>query len=266
MTRICSLLCLVSVVVACAGCGDDRRLADTSVPDADVGVSDSAVSDSRAPDGAVDSGRAVQCGGNECSIVTGDGCPIAQGCYFLSRGPNTEPMAICQPTGFGTDGTPCMAQQDCQSGWDCVPGLRVCRKLCCFGDDSACPSGQRCATRYVWMDAAGTTLQTDGAYCSGSTTCDPLAQTGCGTEACYTDTPGDGSVICAMAGPGTEGEACVALNDCAAGLYCVGSGAGTQCHRYCAVSTGMPCGAGQTCTPLGFPAPLEDLGMCTPPT
>jgi len=259
------LLVFISLVVVGAGCGDDRPPGDASVADADTGLTDGGGTDSGGTDAAMDTGTSMQCGGNECNIVTGDGCPVGQGCYFLSTGPNTEPMAICQPTGFGTDGVPCMNQQDCQSGWDCVPGLRVCLKLCCFGDDSACPSGQRCSTRYVWMDAAGTTIETDGAYCSGSVDCDPLAQTGCGTEACYTDTPGDGSLLCAMPGVSAEGEACTALNDCAAGLYCVGSGAGLQCHRYCAVSTGMPCGAGQTCTTLSLPAPLDDLGMCAPP-
>ncbi len=262
-----TLLALASIALA-VGCGDDRSTpTDGSLPDgttSDSATGDSSVPDSGTPDGRVDSG--MQCGGNECDIITGDGCPIGQGCYFLSMGPGTEPMAICQPTGFGTDGDTCAGSAECQAGYTCAPGLGLCRKLCCFGDDSACPSGQRCSTQFVWMNASGETIETDGAFCSPDADCDPLAQTGCGTEACYTDITEDGTLLCAMAGTGAEGEACTALNDCAAGLYCRGSAGSTVCHRYCSVSAGTPCGVGQTCTGLGLPAPLDDLGICTPPS
>jgi len=155
-------------------------------------------------------------------------------------------------------GSPCGAGGTCASGLDCATAAEngsvpVCRRPCS-----------------VDVDCAGEGL---GSYCYAmhcTTSCDPIANTGCGGEVCgtYTGNPSEGMVDytdCHTAGAlGLDQGPCMEELDCAAGTTCM---FGT-CRRTCDRGAPPPagCEAGFACFPLGATVndPTHQYGACCP--
>lgn len=104
--------------------------------------------------------------------------------------------------------------------------------------------------------------------------CDPVAQTGCSSGACYSDATGTGTTTnytyeCAAPGAGTDGASCVANTDCAAGYWCAKGGL-NKCTHYCTTDAqctapGSPKCVGNTDTPWGYCACITNPGIGTCP-
>jgi hypothetical protein len=210
--------------------------------------------------GGVDmGGGGGMCPAGECNLLT-NGCPAGEGCYFLSMGMGMPPMPLCDMSGIGTLGATCSTYRDCASGFTCQGG--TCQKYCCeLGSSMGCPAGAMCSI--VLTDGAG--MPTGAALCRTAANCDIFGSTCPSGEACYL-AGGDGTTDCAMAGMGTTGATCEFTNDCAAGFSCLGSMGGRSCRKLCdTVDMNPGCAAGETCTSLGIPAPLTNVGACTAP-
>lgn len=97
--------------------------------------------------------------------------------------------------------------------------------------------------------------------------CDVAKQTGCKPkEACtpFADYPSDpcepetyGS-LCIPAGTGTQGTACTGQLSCAAGYICVITGAGTNCAKYCDLTSPSGCTDGLVCDSVD----VSGVGVC----
>jgi hypothetical protein len=89
--------------------------------------------------------------------------------------------------------------------------------------------------------------------------CSLLDQTGCGVGlACY---PIGKSEVCAGEGTGIEGQGCMFVNSCVAGLTCVNYGMGDVCAPFCDNIDNDPACA-QTCT--NVPDWDINVGYCHP--
>lgn len=203
-------------------------------------------------------GGGGMCPAGECSLLT-NGCPAGEGCYFLSMGMGMAPMALCDMSGIGTLGATCASYRDCASGYACQAG--TCQKYCCeLGSSAGCPAGAMCS---IALTDPTTMMPTGAGLCRTAANCE-IFGTGCPAgNACYLS-GNDGTTDCAMAGTGTTGAACMYTNDCAAGYSCLGgAGGASTCRKLCdTVDMDPGCGAGETCSSLGIPAPLTNVGAC----
>ncbi|NOZ00670.1 MAG: hypothetical protein GXP54_02115 [Deltaproteobacteria bacterium] len=92
--------------------------------------------------------------------------------------------------------------------------------------------------------------------------CDPLFQDCVIDEGCYLK--GGGKVGCETAGTAKEGEACVFVNSCEAGLVCVNLDSGSVCAVLCSVSDDQNAKACKTICKqtYGTLADTDGLGFC----
>jgi hypothetical protein len=258
MLRSTSLLFLA---VLAAACGDDSRpgtdsgtvMIDGARPDAPVGDSGPRPDGPRT-DGPVGPGM---CGGAVCDLLTGGGCMTGQACQLVVSMPGGMPSGMCVPSGTAGDGMPCMGATDCQEGFACVipdgGTMGTCQHYCCpmaAGADTACPTGQSCATTFA---------STDVGFCSFPDDCDPLMQTGCGAgDACYLGAGGTYRCATPAADAGGTGHPCTYVNDCLARHACIMD----MCVELCTIPGGTECDMPATCNGVtGF----ETVGVCIAP-
>ena len=107
---------------------------------------------------------------------------------------------------------------------------------------------------------------TGAALCNAASNCAIFGTDCAAGEGCYT-IGGDGTTDCAMAGTLTAGMECMFTNDCAVGFTCLGfTGMPSTCHKNCDTADMDPgCTGTDTCVSRALPAPLTNLGVCTPP-
>jgi hypothetical protein len=169
------------------------------------------------------------------------------------------PSGMCVAAGTIGDGMPCSMATDCQEGFACVveSGMTMgtCQHYCCpmaAGADSACPTGQSCATMFA---------DTDVGFCSFPDDCDPIMQTGCASgQGCYLG--GGGTFRCATPLPdaGMTGHPCEVTNDCVPGYGCFGSPG--MCAELCTPGAGTECDAPAMCNGItGY----TTVGVCMAP-
>jgi hypothetical protein len=257
---------LVAAANAMIACGDDDR---RGAPDAAMDRPDAASpTDSGAPaDGSrPDTSTPSLCPPGICDLLR-NGCGPGQGCYFLSPvgDPVPPPIPLCQPTGTGTNDSPCANYTDCAPGLYCerdpTDTTGRCKHYCCGGSDASCPDGEVCAVTIVGPDGSDT-----GVGACARLGCSLLDQDCPGADGCYLQP--DGSLICADSEAGiAEGGGCSLSNDCSPGLLCVDPTAtGTlACRRVCDATAAGPveagCQATQSCTALGV-ASQPNAGVC----
>lgn len=181
-----------------------------------------------------------------CDPVCQIGCPCGQRCLVQASG-----LACATAGGQKVQGQVCQpGTEECGPGLACVQetcgaNLGRCRRMC--RDATVCQGGAAC-TRAVLL--ANQMPSGQHACDLGDEPCDPYAATGCPDPAlhCYVTGPNQTSCDCpSPAGPpASEGEACSAYNDCAAGLACIQAGGSSRCMRLCQSITDCV-----TCTPFG---------------
>lgn len=202
------------------------------------------------PDGA------SLCPQGACNYQTNAGCDATQTCAPTSGGAGVVPA--CIPAGAGATGAACAKLDECAPGHLCAGG--ACRKLCCGGDWTGCPSGESCIQGLSVSDGNGGSIKTGAMLCLPVNTCDALdPYTGCAPgDACQIADP-TGATACFEEGSGGQGAPC----PCKGGFLCV-EGA---CRRLCKAVEGggePSCQEGEGIC-VHFQRDPQGVGECTPP-
>jgi hypothetical protein len=233
-------LMLSGVVLALGGCSSsgDSDTGSAGGPDAGspgwVDRSDGGTA--APPDGP------SLCPAGVCNYQTNEGCGAAETCTPFPDGDNISPA--CLPAGSGKSGDACAEPKDCAPGYFCVtsttPG--TCRKLCCGGDWTGCPSdSEHCIARIGYQ----TPGDTGAMACYPVGTCDPLDPGSCGDDGhtCQI-VDATGASACLAEASGEEGQPC----PCRGGFLC--DSELEICRKLCRADDsglGPSCSAGQTC-------------------
>lgn len=201
-------------------------------------------------------GELPPCDEDPCRVMTPQcGCPVDQKCSLINY------MRTCRAAGPGLHGETCTGDGDCAAGTFClnIGGHRVCRDYCETNSDCLAPGGQ-CVIEL------GLNPGTEK-WCSDN--CDPVSNSGCtvggskcellqqtSTTTWYTQ--------CVAAGPGTQGAACSAIDDCAVGFGCLTVNAVSSCHQYCDVNAPVCPGSAPTCAQFETPVLIgaKEYGGC----
>ncbi len=173
----------------------------------------------------------------------------------------------CASAGSTAAGAACTSWNECVAGHFCAgvtpssPG--VCRKLCCGGDWSACPSGESCYQQlFLVRPGGGDPVYAGADLCAPVNDCDVFDPAACdaGTSCQIVDPTGN--VACVTSGTGDVGDACSASARCKAGFSCIGG----TCRRLCKAVEGggdpaCPAAEGICVHFVGDP---PGVGECTP--
>lgn len=217
------------------------------------------------------------CQTGECNYQKQD-CAAGTNCIPTDTPPTTGAWPPkCMPAGAKALGESCSAWNDCALGAFCVgiggaadggvvPG--TCRKLCCGGDWSACPSDQSCIRQvYLVRPGGGDPVYAKADVCAPVNDCDVFDLKACAEQpgrSCQIVDP-IGNVACVPSGNGGPGDACDTKSPCKSGFACVAD----ECRRLCKAVAGggePSCPAAEgTCVhynrdPLGV-GECTDLGL-----
>lgn len=260
------LVCLAGAL--CFGCGDDDGRPDGGLVDTGPMVDTGPRPDTGPlpdtgpiPDsGMRDTGGGGMCPPGACNLITNEGCPAGQGCYFVATMAGMAATPMCLPAGTVAEGNPCPNAEDCQEGHICIledgegnPG--TCREVCCGGNASTCANPG--ATCLGVRDVENLGL------CEVPSGCNLIDQEGCaaGQECAVIAADGSTSCVPNQGGTAMQGDSCDDV-PCAPGFLCLGpSGGPSFCRRACNPMDAM-CPADTNCANItGFPA---TLGGCVP--
>ncbi len=251
------------------GCGDDDAAVDAAVDAApDTATPDTGTEDADTPDtntedtgpadtgtedsgGGDDSGTAGMCPAGACDLLENGCTEDGAACYLTADGPT------CAAAGAVAEGEACTNANDCLEGHICIsegagqPSL--CRRTCCEGDNSSCPTPSHLCFGIRDAEGAG--------FCRAPDGCDIVAQTGCEGDLACLIASADGSTRCGVnEGTGVQGETCGGDSEvsCADGFICVGT-----CQRACTIGDEEGCEGDLVCGGItDFP---ETLGSCRMP-
>lgn len=243
------------LLLGAAACGGG----DEGAPPADLEPIDT-------PDVILDGGGEIPeppdgpalCPTGRCNYQTGDGCDESAPACLPTLDANDEVVPACSPAGKGESGAACASFDACVPGYLCVEG--TCKKLCCGGDWTACPSpDERCIEHVDVLTPGGETIDTGAMVCAPVNACDALAPSSCEQEGetCQIVDP-TGATACAPEGTGVSGEPC----PCKGGFFCVAG----ECRRLCKAVEG---GGDPKCAPgegvcIHFNRDPPGVGECTP--
>ena len=202
----------------------------------------------------------------ECDLYL-QNCPNGGTCDIGEGDPSNqtyEPVAMCfAQDGLKGIGDSCTEPAECEAKLTCVGNK--CSPFCCPENPDSCGGGT-CSVDVHLFDSEGNDSGFLFKGCSFAPTCDLFTPGSCEApgESCYLT--GKGQTGCSQTGDLDDGAACVYLNDCLAGMACIGS-AEAFCHFLCqegseAQPPGMGgCPAGQTCN-TALTSGFEGLGFC----
>jgi hypothetical protein len=147
----------------------------------------------------------------------------------------------------------------CAAGLVCQEESEGPQKIC----QVPCTKASQCTA----LGSACLAPASGGTQKACTTSCNPLAATGCPTgTACHVFGNGSTGIgtYCDGAGPGTQSVSCTQNNECAAGYVCVtdpfGSG---DCEFMCDYDAANPiCPPGYTCTDLFRQLGSTEYGTC----
>lgn len=235
-----------------------------------AGCTDSSTTAQPEWDGGTDGGRPVIDGGGTvpdppdganacpqgaCNYQSGAPCTGGDACLPAVVGSSVAPT--CQGAGDTPLGAACTAFAACEPGALCVAGR--CRKLCCGGDWSACPTGESCY-RALEVRVANVPQASGAEVCYPVDDCDPFGANTCPAgQACGVVDP-VGHVGCISVGTGEQGDPCSADEPCSARHVCAGGECRKLCHAV--VGDGSPCTAYEACVFTAQDPP--GLGQCVP--
>ena len=244
-----------------AGCGNNRvdQTVDAgSEPLRDAGPS--VILDGGGPVPPPPDGAAA-CPLGACNYQTQQGCSATEACRPVLDTSAVAPR--CEPAGNGESRASCATSSNCTRGYFCAD--KLCRKLCCGGDWSACPEGESCVRSIrMALPDGGESLDTGADLCFPVGDCDVLDPASCADEAgraCQIVDP-VGHVACAPEGNAGQGEPCASHDPCVRGFFCVGG----ACRRLCRA---VPGGGEPSCPAsegicVHFNRDPAGVGECTP--
>jgi hypothetical protein len=165
------------------------------------------------------------CPAGACNYQTSASCPPDMPSCVPALTPQGTAAPVCQPAGAGLSGASCSVGTHCAAGYLCAAG--ACRKLCCGGDWTGCPSAsEHCVQTLALQNTSGDPISTGAMLCYPVNTCDALAPSSCdapGTTCQIVDPTG--ATACFPEGTGASGEPC----PCKGGFLCVKG----ECRRLC---------------------------------
>ena len=189
-----------------------------------------------------------------CDVVAQTGCGPGEKCAVILDDSGTQRIA-CAPDGTVPVGGRCgsfAGVDDCVSGTACVDGS--CRQACDPAQPGSCPTPQTCtAVGAAGVGSCVTLTSTADSPDTAASTCDAVAQTGCGPgEKCAVvlDDSGGQRIACAPNGTVPLSGRCgsfAGVDDCVAGMACVGG----VCRQACDPAEPGSCPSPQTCTVAG---------------
>lgn len=182
------------------------------------------------------------CPQGACNYQTNAGCAATQTCVPIPDGQGSAAPG-CITAGQGTSGAACTSFGECAPGFLCA--AKQCRKLCCGGDWTGCPSeSEHCIHPITGKVDGGPDIVTGAMLCLPVNYCNALdPYSGCpGGTACQIVDP-TGATACFEEGTGGSGEPC----PCKGGFLCVDG----ECRRLCKAVEGG-----------GEPSCLEGEGIC----
>jgi hypothetical protein len=223
--------------------GSDAPLDANQTDDSQVGDGPSA--EASATDALVqnDGGDAAVC----VPVNTGECDPVCQNCGVGQKctlTPDNVAVASCLTNQTVAPGGACQynpwyytSYDNCSAHSVCLggPGGYLCRVFCRADSDCAIVNGT-CSPN----PSPGTTFKVCTA---GSTTCDPVANTGCGSDGCFLT--GGSGIACLSQGSGVDGTPCPNNDECHGGYTCTSWSGSWVCRPVCRLGTG--CGGGHTC-------------------
>jgi hypothetical protein len=208
-----------------------------------------------------------------CDPFTNSGCASGEKCTALQQ--SSGKLALgCDSKGSKGEGQDCsqtvtggsQTSDDCNSGLACFSttgAQATCHRICpTSGSANACPTGELCSLAVDGLDSL--------AFCQPVTPCQPLEQSGCGSEeGCYfLASGGYTGPLCLKKGSKKPGIACALANECEPGSNCLMLGSSGTCSSFCSTTdgdtpscTGSATG-GTICDPLGGSSSEPNLGIC----
>ena len=201
------------------------------------------------------------CATGPCNYQSQQGCAAQQSCLPALQSGSVVPQ--CQAAGARARGESCTGWTDCAQGLFCAEG--TCRKMCCGGDWTGCPSGESCIRQLLVRDPATSALLPAGVdLCFPVNNCDVLDPQACAeasNRSCQIVDP-VGNVACAPSGDVAIGQPCGKDRVCRAGASCVGD----TCRRLCAAVPGLtapPCPAAEGAC-VRYVRDPPGVGECSP--
>lgn len=198
-----------------------------------------------------------------CNYQTGAGCADPEpACTPILDGQGAV-VPGCIPAGTGKSGDACTQATDCAPGYLCAN--KACRKLCCGGDWTGCPTpNEHCIQNVKLKDQNNNVLETGAMVCLPADNCDPLAPDTCADPSTTCQIiDGTGASTCFPEGTGETGDPC----PCKGGFICTTDDetGKDQCRRLCkAVAEGgepsCPPGEG-VCVHFAYDPP--GVGECS---
>lgn len=251
------LLALLGIAAG-AGC-DGAETTDTEPKDA--GADGPVIILDGGGDAAVPPNGASLCPPGACNYQTNEGCTGAQSCLPDPDGMGKATPA-CSAAGQGLSGAACTSNAECAAGFLCTSPMNgSCRKLCCGGDWTGCPSDkEHCIQNVALKDQTGV-FATGAMLCLPVNTCNALEPGSCGAagQACQIVDP-TGATACFAEGSGDTGQPC----PCKGGFLCVKD----ACRRLCKAVEGggePSCQDGEGIC-VHYTRDPAGVGECTPPS
>jgi hypothetical protein len=244
------------LIAASAGC---KGAETTDTDPMDAGADAPVVILDGGGDPAVPPNGASLCPAGACNYQTKEGCAAGQSCV-----PSPDGMGKATPTcaaaGTGLSGAACKGNTECAGGYLCTsPTDGVCRKLCCGGDWTGCPSDdEHCIQNVAIKDQTGV-FNSGAMLCLPVNNCDALEPSSCGVagQACQI-VDATGATACFNEGTGDSGQPC----PCKGGFLCVKD----ACRRLCKAVEGggePSCKEGEGIC-VHYVRDPEGVGECTP--
>ncbi|MEJ7735087.1 MAG: hypothetical protein WKG00_38600 [Polyangiaceae bacterium] len=251
---------VLALAIGSGACNGDPETDGASTTASDAGADVYIVQDGGGEPATPPDGEEA-CPAGACNYQSNEGCTAGQSCLPVLNGAAVQPA--CVPAGAGQSGATCAEHAECADGYLCIETR--CRKLCCGGDWSACPSAdEHCITTLSLGDGSGNAIDTGAMVCQPVDGCDPLTPATCATngETCQIIDP-TGASTCLPDGSGGDGDPC----PCQGGFLCANLGGDASvCRRLCKYveGGGEPfCDPGEACVHYADKHPAG-VGECVP--
>jgi hypothetical protein len=216
-----------------------------------------------APDGA------SLCPAGPCNYQSQTGCTGSDSCAIHIDDTAGTAAPTCEAAGTVARDAACSDSAPCGNGLVCVD--KVCRKLCCGSDWTACGAGEGCVQQiHVSIGTGKPLVDPQVGICVPVNDCNVLDAHSCTTDptrpVCRIADP-IGDVACQPASSLNLGDTCDSDHQCGPVMLCAGADSSGQsvCRSLCrADRCGTPSCSNVTDTCVHFNRDPAGVGECTP--